>query len=442
VAPFALARAVELPGALRADFHVHAQASDDTATRVESRLRSFIAADVDVIATTDHENLGWYEPALDALGVRDRILVLQGVEVTSSAPSEAAPWTIGHHNAWPLPYAPFAHRKGAPPSQNRSVADLYASLRRDHGAAVVQLNHPRDEAPAPIDEGAYFSHLATAGEGYDPARPIEAWPNLLLLESAPDGRTRALDFDAVEVMNGRSHESWLLVREDWYSLLRQGFRRSGTANSDTHGPGKPAGFPRNYVFPREGDGRAAAAIDEAVRAGRLFGTNGPLITVFRVNGGVMGDLVPAPDGVARVELAVAAAPWVPVDEVRLLVDGDVRETWRDLPRESPLRLERSHELALAADAFVTVEAGVALDVDPRAWRAAHAGAYADAAAVGYLPTAFANPILVDVDGNGRFDPPGLPAPRGGRVPALGWVVVALALGALLIPMARSATRRG
>jgi hypothetical protein len=435
VPPFALRRAVELDGAIRADFHVHAEASDDSGMSNEERLRSFLAEAVDLIVTTDHDNLGWFEPALDALGVRDRIRVLQGVEVTGSAPSSAAPWTLGHHNAWPLRYAPLAHRRGAPPSQGLALPDLYALLRRDYGAEVVQLNHPRDAERGVVEEGAYFTHLGAAGTGFDPGRPIDAGPNRALLETASDGETRAIDFDAMEVMNGRTFDQFLRVREDWYALLRQGFARTGTANSDTHGPGQLAAYPRNYALPAGRAGSASPrALNAAVREGRLFGTNGPLFTRFRVAGGGMGDLVQAGAGCAEVEIRVEAARWVPVPEVRLLVNGEVARAWRGLPRNGDaLRLDRREELCFARDAFVTLEAGVPLDTDEEAWVEENAGTYAAVVAPRHVPTAFANPIWVDVDGDGHFDPPGLSRVR--REPAWGPWLVTAGVGAIGVSLA-------
>jgi hypothetical protein len=413
VEPFSPSPVIELRGIVSADFHVHAQASDDSAMTNEARLLSFIAEGVDVLVTSDHDHLGFFEPALDTLAVRDRIRVIQGVEITSSAPSPAAPWSIGHHNAWPIPYDPLAHRRGAPPSQNVSVADLYASLRHAYGAEVIQLNHPRKPDPDVVAQGNFLTHLGTVGEGYDPTRPIDSPPNDRLLEPSSDGSTRAVDFDAMEVMNGPSFGRFLRVRDDWHSLLRQGFLRTGTANSDTHGPDEPAGYPRNYVYldpddPRWDERRWNAAI----RQGRCFGTNGPLIAVFTANGGRMGDLVAAPGGGVVVELGIAAAPWVPVDEVRLLVNGETlrRYAAADLAEDAVVRLRSRAELALERDAFITLEAGVPLDVDPDAWAAERGGVYAETIAPGFVPTAFANPIFVDVDGNGRFDSPGLPPP--------------------------------
>jgi hypothetical protein len=424
VAPFALRRVVDLPGFTSADLHVHAEGSDDSGMSNAARLRSFAAEAVDVMVSSEHDNIGHFGPALDALGLGERIRVIQGVEVTSSAPSQAAPWSIGHHNAWPIPYRPLEHRNGAPPSQGGTVADLYASLRHEYGARVVQLNHPLARQPG-VDESHYLTHLGSAGEAYDPRRPLDAAPNRLLLEPSSDGSTRALDFDAIELMNGRSFDQYRRVREVWYSLLRQGVRRTATGNSDSHGPWQRVAYPRNYVATGADD---ASAFHAAIREGRLFATTGPLLTAFRANGAGMGDLVAAPDGRVEVQLAVSAAPWVPVDEVRLLVNGEPAHTWRELAEpEKVMRLLRSVELLLEHDAFLTLEAGAPLDVDPARWGAERGGVYASRVAPGFVSQALANPIYVDVDGNGRFDPPGLPTtPASRRLLATSLILTLLA----------------
>jgi len=443
VPPFALARVVDPGPALSADLHVHAQASDDSAMTNAARLRSMLAEDLDVMVSSDHDHLGDFGPALDALGVRHRIRVIQGVEVTSSTPSPAALWTIGHSNAWPLRYRPFAHRRGAPPSQNLRLADLYALLRSVYGAEVVQLNHPRGKHPDAVQEDAYFTHLGSAGKAYDPSRPLTQAHNALLLEPAGDGRTRAIDFDAVELMNGAKPHHYRLVRRDWYALLDQGFRRTGTANSDTHGPDELAAYPRNYVYVEDGaEAWDESAFSTAIRDGRVFGTNGPLIRHFRVNGGRMGDRVDARDGTARVEFEVAAAPWVPVDEVRLVVNGEVERVYPLDPRATdPTRIAEHVALDLERDAYVTVEAGAPLDVDPAAWIAAHPGLYTEAIAPGFVPAAFTNPIFVDVDGNGRFDAPGLPGPRSPALPrGVGWLLAAAAIAAVALLVRRRRAR--
>jgi len=417
VAPFRPLRVIELQGIASADLHVHAQASDDSAMPNAARLASFVAEGVNVIVSSDHDHLGDFRPALAALGLAGRIHVLEGVEATSSAPSQQAPWTLGHSNAWPIPYQPTAHRQGAPPTQDRTLAELYSELRSEYGAQVVQLNHPMGKRRGERDDQAYLTHLGNGGRAADPELPLEESPNDELLLRASDGHTRAIDFDAIELMNGDSREQYLQVREIWHSFLRQGLRRTATANSDTHGPDEIAAYPRNYVYlGAEGAPWEEAGFDAAIRAGRMFGSNGPLIAAFTANGARMGDDVAAPGGRVTVELAVAAAPWVPVEEVRLLANGEVVRRWSGLPAgASPptLRLHERVELVLERDSFLTLEAGAPLDAEPAAWAAAHAGDYAEVVARGFVPTAFTNPIWIDADADGRFAAPGLP-PRSLR----------------------------
>lgn len=399
VEAFSLERVVQLPDHVSADFHVHSQASEDSGTTNDQRLRDFVAVGVQVLVATDHDHVPDYDEAIARLGLIGQIRVLRGVEVTSGTPSPEAPWTLGHQNAWPVAYQPWVHRGGAPPSQRMGAGDLFSLLRNEYRAQVVQLNHPRN-ARGTTDDGNFFSHQGSAGFPADPTLPLDDPVNRALLAPGADG-TRPIDFDVIELMNGDSRGKYLATRDDFHWLLRQGHRRAATANSDTHGPHELAGLPRTYV--RVGaDYRDTRRLHEAVKAGRSFGTNGPLVVRFQVEGGRSGDTVTARGGRVRVDWEVAAPAWVPVGEVRLLVNGD------------PVRVLRatsgSSELSLRHDAFVTLEAGAPLDADPADWRERHRGLYTDVLAPGFLPTAFTNPVFVDVDGDGRFSAPGLPPP--------------------------------
>jgi hypothetical protein len=400
VPPFALRPLAPIAGAVSADLHVHGEASDDGQASNDDRLRRFVAEGVDVLVSTDHDNVADYAPALARTGLAGRVRVVQGVEVTGSGPSAAALWTIGHHNAWPIAYRATAHRHGAPASQNRAVGQLYAELRRDHGARVVQLNHPRPTSKD-IAEGnanlAFFSHLSV-GQPFDPLLPIDAPENEPLVRATGADGTRALDFDAMEVMNGDSWVQFLAQRADWYALLRQGVRRTATANSDSHAAAELVAYPRNYVLVGP-DGDDPERFDTALREGRSFGTNGPRVRALRVNGAGLGDTVAAENGTIRIEYEVDGAGFVPIEEVRVLVNGAVVHA-------GPQRTG-SLELPLARDGFVTLEAGVPLDTDPASWIRAHPGLYSEAVAPGFVPVAFTNPVFVDADGNGRFDAPGL-----------------------------------
>jgi hypothetical protein len=75
-----------------------------------------------------------------------------------------------------------------------------------------------------------------------------------------------------------------------------------------------------------------------------------------------------------------------------------------------MRLLRTDEIELERDAFLTLEAGASLDVDPERWCAERGGVYASLVAPGFVAQAISNPIYVDVDGDGRFAAPGLAPP--------------------------------
>jgi hypothetical protein len=154
-------------------------------------------------------------------------------------------------------------------------------------------------------------------------------------------------------------------------------------------------IPRSYVAY---DGPLGESFDEtrfvdAVRAGRVFGTTGPLINVT-LDGMGPGGLVSKAD--ATLELSVLSAPWIPVDSAYVYVNGDRVHRARIVPGR-PL----VHTMHFEVDSFVFVEV---------IGRASDSGIYR-ALLPGFTPFAFSNVIRVDANGDGRWDPPGLPTER-------------------------------
>lgn len=384
-------RALETPGWISADMHVHAAGSFDSRVPLAERVRTFVAQGGDVLVATEHDNVIDFTPVIAAMGLQDVIASVPGVEITSSGGSEAAPHTFGHVNAFPLPLRPHAYRGGALSSEGVRLRRPIAELRALGGERVLQLNHPRRVSGA-REDGAFLSHLSVAGEPFDPTLPLAHEPNHVLLERDPDSGLRDLDFDAIELLNGPSLEYYRIVRGDWFSLLLQGEVRTGTANSDSHRVGELVALPRSYV--RVPDDAIEAfdgdAFGRAVRAGRVFGTTGPLIEV-RLGEAGLGDRYTGREGVLRIQ--VRAASWVPVNAVRVYVNGAL-VVERPIERNSTLELPLDFE----TDAFVTVEvSGEPDDVF-------------SAIAPEATPFAYTNPIFVDADGDGSWTPPGLPDP--------------------------------
>jgi len=386
-------RALETPGWIAADLHVHADPSDDSTVPMRARLASFIAEGGEVIVSTDHDHVSDYAPLIESLGLNDRVRSIVGLEITSTVATDAAPFTAGHANTFPLPYRPLAHRKGAIGSEGRRLRELIAAARAIPGERFFQLNHAREPgSSAIVSEGAFFSHLSV-GKSFDATRPLDAPTNRSLIEIDPATGLRDLDFDAMELLNGPSMSRYRSLREDWFALLRQGERPTATGNSDTHALQHVPAVPRNYV--RVVDDRPVA-FDEAefiasLKAGASFVSTGPILEVRFAS--------PVRDGRGRLLVSVRTAPWIPVSELRVFVNGE-------LTHEAALDGDGITEIDLAfeRDAFVTVE----VEGEPGETYAALLPEFA--------PFAHTNPIFVDADDDGVWRPPGLPASPAAQQP--------------------------
>jgi hypothetical protein len=360
-----------------------------------------------------------------------------------------------------LPVEPGAPRDGA--IQDEFVAPnwLYTRLRTLGGPdTVVQYNHVRagvsglttigffnsigcSRCANAIDTPCSVDTDCPAGAdqectcvGYQPDRPLSEPPNDVLLDTGvlgpgsapnPNGTTN-LDFDVMELANGADVTGFpalLQVREDWYSLLNQGVVRPATGVSDSHRiTVEHAGWSRTYVL---GVGDDPSVIDvsqfnQQVRDGRMLVSGGPWIEVTaragRARAG-MGETLAVKKGKVRLGIVVRSPAWLPVDEVRVVVNGVVQKTFDGTtrPRVKPLpkdfessgnttRFSGAVRLSLPADAWVVVEAGVALPADPATLPPSPD--VVNTIEPGVVPYSSTNPIFVDVGSDG-FTPPGLAA---------------------------------
>ena len=388
-----LLRAFTPEGVISADFHVHAAPSDDSSLPVRQQVAAFVAMGTEVLVSTEHDVVFDYTPIMKEMGVTDRLNAITGVEITSSATGDVTPFTSGHANAFPLDPDPTAYRSGSPFAENRRLRDIINDLHTLPHEPILQLNHPR-EAGLDQDLGSYLTHLAVSERGFDPTQPLDEVPNRPLTEADPESGLRDFDFDAVELLNHVSMEAYRRTRADWFAWLLQGERRTGTANSDSHSAGHPVGLPRNYVAY---SGERGSLFDRtaflgAVRAGRTTGSSGPWLRV-RLNEAGPGETHRGRKG--TLDIRVARADWVPVDEIRVYVNGHpiARKNWNEMGH---WRIALSFE----QDAFVTVEA------EGRA----EPGSVYDRIAPDATPFAFTNPIFVDADEQTGWTPVGLKPP--------------------------------
>jgi hypothetical protein len=444
------------PGTLSGDFHVHGGASYDSSIPDQDRVVSFLASGVDVIVATDHDVVTSYQDTLDALGVGDRLIVIPGVEQTPNilwfeVPGESFPKTIGHFNFWPLRADALSPRNGAPWDELREPGQMMDDMEGLFtGAGVRELNHPWSEAKLGRDQG--FLRMIQMNPRKALTSEENSFAGSVLFRKPGAGRPgnhfRNIDWDVQEIMTGASRRDWLRYRTLWFALLSQGILRAGAANSDTHTlAAERVGYPRNLVF--GGHDRAAfdrERFDADVRAGHMIGTNGPVLdaTIDDPNGELhrpgLTSFAPAPS--ATLTVAVTAAPWIPITEIRVFVNGVQKKTVdvsKSFAGRNPFGLQPTRVrvaipleplLPTSGDAWVVVEAGLHQDMPPddedgvsdglpdlpdaelptRPPNAAEPGLERfdlEAVAPGVWPAAFTNPFLLDRDRDGAWKAPGL-----------------------------------
>jgi hypothetical protein len=293
---------------------------------------------------------------------------------------------------------------------------------------------------------------------FDPRKRVEDQP---ALTKRPGGLHRNIDWNIIELINGSDVSELAQSRVLWHSLLAQGYVVPGAGNSDSHGmTDEHLGWARNWVqAATQVVGFSAAILDAAIRDGRMIAGNGIVVLVevgapspsqrrglgFTPYSANPGDVV---------SITVKAAPWIPVDEVRIVTSRGTKIVATGLPRPAdPFGtagvVRYTAELPLSElvdrDDFLIVEAGLSYplsadldddgvpdttdnnrdgvvdtnDVDPDEDVGPYLGPpdptdptdplyHVTRIAPGVHPQGFANPLLIDRDGDGTWTPPGLP----------------------------------
>lgn len=370
---FIIDKVVDTLGLISLDPHMHTQNSDG-AVLIPERVRSVLVEGIEVLVSTDHNYITDYRADLDRLGLSNLMAVIVGEEVTARGGSI-------HYNSYPVVPRPNEPNNGAIGVEDDTPRILFNKSRTRDPGALIQVNHPRSRGLG------YFLTYEL-----DPVKAAAA--------KAPFN----LDFDAMEVMNGAGLvEANRQSIEDWFHLLNRGYAIRAVGSSDAHGiDGGEPGYSRTYVLYNgpKGKGLDVNALLRAVKEGRSFVSNGPIVSV-KVGKATFGDLVKAVNGRVDLAVKVTGAPWLDVSEVRVIVNGERKTV---LPVKSPglgtIKLDQKITLDLPRDAWIAVEVIGSKSLFPIVQQRSNSGKPENAV----LPYALTNPILVDVDGNGRFDP--------------------------------------
>jgi len=362
-AAFRLARAVDPGGLAAVDLRVHTAAGPEASAAAEELASAALAEGLDALVFSDNGRV--FVPGSDLAG--GKILLIPGEEIVLEG--------IGRFGAFPLTAEEEIAPRGGYGAEGKAPGFLFSLLRAGPSLPLIQVHAPRRESTG------YFANMRL-----DPVTGLSA-----NIEFDPG-------FDLVEVADAQGIEEGALVLNDWFHLLNQGRRVLATGNSGARGTGDGGvGVPHNRVD-REGFDTNRSGLIEALRAGRFFLTTGPILR-FRANGtGRSGDLLHDGDGLVEIALRVEAAPWVDVETVRILANGSVLLDRKAGRREGSLVVDLRESLPIHRDTWLVAVAAGTRPLDP---------IYRGRRGERILPVAITNPIWVDFDGNGVFDPPGI-----------------------------------
>jgi hypothetical protein len=370
-----LRRVVDTEGEVAGEFHVHSAPSFDSDVPLDQRILSLAVEGVEVFASTDHDALGDFRPAIAQLGLESWIHWIPGDEITADG--------FGHFGAYPLP-------PGVDPSvdlthDEPSVSGIIARARGVAPNAVIQLNHPLwNDNPI-----GYWSIA-----GFDPATGM----SMMQLFTA---------FDAVEVWNshtldeGPGYVSPDGVIDAWMSMLQLGRGATAMGNTDTHRLAQsPPGWPRTYLRVPDDDPANVtdAMVTSAILAGDAMVTSGPFVRAT-IDGMRPGTLVRANGGSVTVHIELQSVAWAPVDRIEVIVDRELVAV-RDVtapPDDGVRRQMWDVPVSVTRDAWVVARTRA---IDP----------LSDVAGVHARPLeslALVNPIYVDTNGDGQWTPPGI-----------------------------------
>ncbi len=198
-----------------------------------------------------------------------------------------------------------------------------------------------------------------------------------LLANLVHGKIDALEPDS-EFENPESGESEL---DEWYRLLDCGIRVPFVRGSLKYSNLSPLGLRRTYARLRPGEEFSYKTWIEAIRAGRTFVTNGPLLS-FTVNGEDPGAVLDLPGTNAVVRARAEVRSLLPFDRVEVVANGQIVGSARGTGHPASATVET--EVVLPRGGWLMARCVGSLDAAEDEW----AGAWS-------------SPVYVEVDGKPR-----------------------------------------
>jgi len=379
--PVTLDHVVDTSGFLCMDGHVHAGPSPDNQISIPDRIRTVAAEGLEVVIGTDHEYISNWRWGIDEAGLGDWVANVIGEEVTATAPE--------HTNMYPVePRFDLDARGGYVRWYGLSLGEIFAA-EKERGAQIRSLNHPR----------GFFNDIQydlLSGEpklndptlmGLPASKPIWSW-----------------DFETLEMMNDpqvifrtSADSTELDLFDVWQSFFNLGHPKTAVGCSDVHNWGMP-GRPRNYFVSSTDDAKSFVEADliTAMKEGRSMISNGAFMRVMLNDTASFGATLTDSDGTVEVKVHIEAIPEIDVTYFKIYLNCDQVATVVTSAPDQVVKYDGTAQVAVDKDANLVVAAFGEKDM-PKGL-----GAYNAA----FIPRVISNPVFIDFDGNGNFDPPG------------------------------------
>jgi hypothetical protein len=282
---------------ISADLHVHMNYGGHYRNTPDKLARQARAEDLDVVFNTivNKEeripDIGYFRTGADPAST-DTVTILQAQEYHTSFWGHLGLLQLDDHYLTP-DFSAYRHTALASPyPHNGVIADL---AHAQHG--VVGYVHPFDTFPDP---------------GKD-----------LVLSNALPADVINGKVDYIEAVGFSDHKSTAAV---WYRLLNLGFTLPTGAGTDAMANYAslrgPVGM--NRVFLDTGGKRDGASVATALKEGRGFASNGPLLGLL-VDGAKPGSIVKSAAGKHRYRIALRSP--VAIDHLELVHNGAVVESF-------------------------------------------------------------------------------------------------------------------
>ncbi len=387
-----LVRSVNTAGWVSSDFHSHSSPSGDNTSSQLGRVLNLLGEHIEFAPCTEHNRIDTYVPHLKALNAEPLMATCTGMELTGG------PLPVNHQNAFPLLYKPRTQDGGAPTTDENPIVQIERlALWDDMSEKLVQMNHPNlpqilgdKDLDGKVDEG--FEKM------FGFVDVIEVHPPQQIF--TPPAKMA----DGKLERNPAFH---------WMQMLNLGYQKTGVINTDAHYNFHGSGGYRNYIKSSSDDPAKIDTMEMVHNSehGHLVMTTGPFLEVkltpppadSQREFAMPGDGVVAQGGRCKLSIRVQCPNWFDVNRVQVFLNGRADDSLNFTRRqhgerfkagvvkfdaELPLTLRRDTHIIVAT---IGEELTMGRVMGPQ-WGT-------------QPPCAVANPIFVDVDGDG-FQPSG------------------------------------